>query len=192
MSSIYPSLSTFMPFDFTQRYFCSIVWLMHAELDTSVQICWGGVVGGVIKCDGNFSIFSGVLISPLPSERTTFCGAVSMETRNYPRHQQFMLNNFSIDRMGMLEAAVPPTPTTLHIPTTSFSSVLITAFKWNAHNMIKDTTAYKLLHNTEWWSKQWHSQLSIANMNLTSGFPLHAVAGQIKGTNKVKKSVGDA
>lgn len=43
----------------------------------------------------------------LPSplwEQATFSGTVSMETCNYPRHQQFMLNNFIIDWMGAMAA----------------------------------------------------------------------------------------
>lgn len=35
-----------------------------------------------------------------------------METHNYPRHQQFMLNNFIIERAGMIAAHHPTVPST--------------------------------------------------------------------------------
>lgn len=75
------------------------------------------------------------LSSHLHSEsRSTFSWAVSMETCNYPRHQQFMLNNFFFShrptgRDGRSGRPPPPTSaattTPLTVPSTSFSSVLI-------------------------------------------------------------------
>lgn len=41
-------------------------------------------------------------------EQAIFSGTVSMETCNYPRHQQFMLNNFISDQMGTIAATPPP------------------------------------------------------------------------------------
>lgn len=87
----------------SQEHFCTVVILEE-------QPCNG--IRHRARC-AKFSMFSAVLISPLPSfpsplwEQATFSRTVSMATRNYPRHQQFMLNNFIIDRMGMIAAASP-------------------------------------------------------------------------------------
>lgn len=87
----------------SQEHFCTVVILEEQPCN---GICHRA-------CCAKFSMFSAVLISPLPSfpsplwEQATFSGIVSMATCNYPRHQQFMLNNFIIDRMGMIAAASP-------------------------------------------------------------------------------------
>lgn len=134
-------------------YFCSTVWLMCTHKECR-YICWGKINKYINLCNGNFSIFLGILISPLLSESGPY-SAVSMETCNYPRHQQFMLNNFSIERLCMIVAAVPP-HTTPHISSISFNTMLITVFKWNVDNTNEDTPAdsgAELLHNTEWWKQ---------------------------------------
>ena len=67
-----------------------------------------------VSC-AKFPVFSAVFylaigVSRLPhldSEQAVFSGTVSMETCNYPRHQQFMLNNFINDQMGTIAAASP-------------------------------------------------------------------------------------
>lgn len=57
---------------------------------------------------GCFYLTTAVLPISILRAGHTFSRMVSMETCNYPRHQQFMLNNFIIDQMGMIAAAPSP------------------------------------------------------------------------------------
>lgn len=104
----------------SQWYYCAIANFVAVEL----QFCDN--IRHWASC-AKFSMFSAVLISsPLSSssplwEQAIFSGTVSMETCNYPRHQQFMLNNFISNQMGAMVAA----SLTLPVPSTSLSYVLI-------------------------------------------------------------------